>query len=205
MPLASPIFIYVLITSMIGGIQLFDVAQIFTQTSGGPQQSSETLMMYLYSLISLKQNYGQAGALSVLIFIVTAVLSMTVYRITNPRTDEGKEQMKSYKKRMKEYADCPATQANTAAIWRLKKGGSSKMATATLPDFASSFPEKNQHELSGSADGETDFGLCRIGPIGFPLHLPALDLAREHDPQPWQHLGFRLQLVVWQLSEPKLE
>ena len=65
MPLLRPIFIYVVITSMIGGIQLFDVAQIFTQTSGGPQQSSETLMMYLYSLISLKQNYGQAGALSV--------------------------------------------------------------------------------------------------------------------------------------------
>jgi hypothetical protein len=39
-------------------------------------------------------------------------LSMTVYRVTNPRINaEGKEQMKSYKKRMKEYADCPATQA----------------------------------------------------------------------------------------------
>jgi cellobiose transport system permease protein len=38
MPLLRPIFIYVLITSMIGGIQLFDVAQIFTQTSsGGPK------------------------------------------------------------------------------------------------------------------------------------------------------------------------
>lgn len=123
MPLLRPIFIYVVITSMIGGIQLFDVAQIFTQTSGGPQQSSETLMMYLYSLISLKQNYGQAGALSVLIFIVTAVLSMTVYRITNPRTDEGKEQMKSYKKRMKEYADCPATQAEYSRNLALKEGG----------------------------------------------------------------------------------
>jgi cellobiose transport system permease protein len=123
MPLLRPIFIYVLITSMIGGIQLFDVAQIFTQTSGGPQESSETLMMYLYSLISLKQNYGQAGALSVLIFIVTAALSMTVYKITNPKINEAKEQQKAYDKRMKEYAGCPATMAEFSRNQALKEGG----------------------------------------------------------------------------------
>jgi cellobiose transport system permease protein len=109
MPLLRPIFVYVLITSMIGGIQLFDVAQIFTQTSGGSQQSSMTLMMYLYSLMSNKQNYGQAGALSVLIFVVTAALSMTVYRITNPRVNLTKEEHKEYLKRIKKYGDCSAT------------------------------------------------------------------------------------------------
>jgi cellobiose transport system permease protein len=109
MPLLKPIFVYVFITSMIGGIQLFDVAQIFTQTTGGSQASSYTLMMYLFSLISVKQNYGQAGALSFLMFIVTAALSMTVYRTMHPRPNEAHEQAKSYRQRMKEYADCPAT------------------------------------------------------------------------------------------------
>jgi cellobiose transport system permease protein len=114
MPLLKPIFIYVLITSMIGGIQLFDIAQIFTQTTGGSQASSYTLMMYLYSLISSKQNYGQAGALSFLIFIVTAGLSMTVYQTTHPRVNVEKDQIKAYRKRMSEYADCPDTIAEKA-------------------------------------------------------------------------------------------
>jgi cellobiose transport system permease protein len=111
MPLLRPIFIYVLITSMIGGIQLFDVAQIFTQRSGGPNASSFTLMMYLYNLISVKQDYGLSGALSFLMFIVTAALSMTVYRVSNPRIDPEKEAQKSFRSRMKEYQNCPATQA----------------------------------------------------------------------------------------------
>jgi multiple sugar transport system permease protein len=114
MPLLKPIFVYVLITSMIGGIQLFDIAQIFTQTTGGSQASSYTLMMYLYSLISSKQNYGQAGALSFLMFIVTAALSMTVYQTTHPRVNVEKEQAKSYRKRMAEYANCPDTIAEKA-------------------------------------------------------------------------------------------
>jgi multiple sugar transport system permease protein len=109
MPLLKPIFIYVVITSMIGGIQLFDVAQIFTQRSGGPSESSYTLMMWLYNLISYKQNYGQAGALSLLIFVVTAILSVGVYKTIHPRVNVTKDEMIARKKRFKEYAKCPST------------------------------------------------------------------------------------------------
>lgn len=114
MPLLKPVFVYVFITSMIGGIQLFDIAQIFTQRSGGPGASSFTLMMYLYNLISVKQNYGESGALSFLMFIVTAVLSFTVYRSMNPKANPEKDQAKSFARRMKEYASSPASQAELA-------------------------------------------------------------------------------------------
>jgi cellobiose transport system permease protein len=129
MPLLKPIFVYVFITSMIGGVQLFDVAQIFTNQSGGPQSSSYTLMMYLYSLINIKQNYGQAASLSVLIFFVTALLSMLVYRTMNPRTNDKKQQEKSFQKRMREYGDFPDTIAektrHNKAASALKKEGAS--------------------------------------------------------------------------------
>jgi cellobiose transport system permease protein len=114
MPLLKPIFVYVFITSMIGGIQLFDVAQIFTQTSGGPQASAYTLMMYLYSLIADKKNYGQAGALSMLMFLVTAILSFTVYKTMHPKYNPEKDAVKSQRKRWKEYAGCPDTIAEMA-------------------------------------------------------------------------------------------
>jgi len=79
LPLLKPILIYVLITSMIGGIQLFDVAQILTNSEGTPDRMSMTLIMYLNKHLFSK-NYGLAGAVSVLLFIVTGVLSFIVFR-----------------------------------------------------------------------------------------------------------------------------
>lgn len=78
MPLLKPIFVYVLITSLIGGIQMFDVPQILTNGNGSPNYTSMTLIMYLNKHLYSK-NYGMAGALSVILFICTAVLSLAVY------------------------------------------------------------------------------------------------------------------------------
>jgi multiple sugar transport system permease protein len=79
MPLLTPIFVYVLITSMIGGIQLFDVPQILTNGNGSPDRTSMTLIMFLNKHLASK-NFGVAGAVSVLIFFVTGILSLLVYR-----------------------------------------------------------------------------------------------------------------------------
>jgi len=99
MPLLMPIFIYVFITSMIGGIQLFDAAQIFTQGKGGPLLSSNTLMMYLYTLILNSRNYGLSGALSVLLFIASAILSFIVFKTLAPTYNALKVEQKSRNKR----------------------------------------------------------------------------------------------------------
>jgi hypothetical protein len=47
-------------------------------------------------------------------FIVTAALSMTVYQTTHPKVNVEKDQIKAYRKRMSEYADCPETIAEKA-------------------------------------------------------------------------------------------
>lgn len=78
LPLLKPILIYVVITSMIGGIQMFDVPQILTNGDGTPVQSTMTLIMYLNKHLYSK-NYGLGGALSVFLFIITAILSFIVY------------------------------------------------------------------------------------------------------------------------------
>jgi cellobiose transport system permease protein len=79
MPLLTPIFVFVLITSMIGGMQLFDVPQILTNGNGSPDRTSMTLVMFLNKHLASK-NFGVAGAVSVVIFFVTSVLSLVVYR-----------------------------------------------------------------------------------------------------------------------------
>lgn len=82
LPLLRPILVYVMITSLIGGLQMFDVPQILTNATGDPMRSTMTLIMYLNKHLYSK-NYGLAGALSVLLFIVTGILSMIVYKISN--------------------------------------------------------------------------------------------------------------------------
>ena len=87
MPTIKPIFIYVLITSLIGGLQMFDVPQVLTNAKGSPDRTSMTLIMFLNNHLYSK-NYGMAGALSVILFIITAALSLVVFFIL---TGSGKK------------------------------------------------------------------------------------------------------------------
>ena len=47
LPLIRPILAYTLITSIIGGLQMFDVPQILTNGQGNPDRTSMTLIMFL--------------------------------------------------------------------------------------------------------------------------------------------------------------
>lgn len=82
LPLLRPILVYVMITSLIGGLQMFDVPQILTGGQGFPMRKSMTLIMYLNKHLYSK-NYGMGGALSVILFVVTGILSMIVYKFSN--------------------------------------------------------------------------------------------------------------------------
>lgn len=104
MPLLMPIFIYVFITSMIGGIQLFDVAQIFTRGSGNPNTTSRTLIMYLNDLISGSRNYGVGGAFSTLLFLITLALSSLVFKHLMPQTKTDAKAAKRKIEKLRQYS-----------------------------------------------------------------------------------------------------
>ena len=80
LPLLMPILVYTVITALIGGLQMFDVPQVLTNGAGTPNRSSMTLVMYLNNYLKTSKNYGMAGAISVIIFIITGILSLFVYR-----------------------------------------------------------------------------------------------------------------------------
>lgn len=96
LPLLRPILIYVMITSLIGGLQMFDVPQILTSGQGTPLQTSHgvtaetsmTLIMYLNKMLYSK-NYGMGGALSVFLFIITGILSLIVFKAFTSK-EEGR-------------------------------------------------------------------------------------------------------------------
>ena len=84
LPLLRPILVYVLITSLIGGLQMFDVPQILTNGAGNPNRQVMTLIMYLNKHLYSK-NYGMGGALSVTLFVLTLILSLLVFQFQKPK------------------------------------------------------------------------------------------------------------------------
>ena len=103
LPMIRPILVYVLITSMIGGLQMFDVPQILTNGRGTPDRSVTTLIMYLNNHLFSK-NYGMAGAVSVVLFIICAILCLLVYFNLNPKDDSQKAKKKHLFSKGKEAA-----------------------------------------------------------------------------------------------------
>lgn len=81
LPMLRPILLFVMITSLIGGLQMFDVPQVLTAGDGTPARQSMTLIMYLNKHLYSK-NYGMAGALSVFLFIITGILSLIVFKFS---------------------------------------------------------------------------------------------------------------------------
>ncbi|MBW7572130.1 carbohydrate ABC transporter permease [Caproiciproducens faecalis] len=92
-PLIRPIMAYVLITSLIGGLQMFDVPQILTNGAGNPDRSATTMIMYLNNHMYSK-NYGMAGAVSTVLFLICAILCFLVYFIMSGSNDSVKKERK---------------------------------------------------------------------------------------------------------------
>lgn len=79
LPLLKPVMLYVLVTSAIGGLQLFDIPALFnvgqgTGYVGGPNDTSTTVTMYIMRLHNT--DTGRAAAVSVLLFICTLIISL---------------------------------------------------------------------------------------------------------------------------------
>jgi multiple sugar transport system permease protein len=69
---------------MIGGLQMFDVPQVLTNKA--KNTGTRTIIMLLNDYLNMK-NYGRAGAISVILFIITAVLSIFVFKTINKKED----------------------------------------------------------------------------------------------------------------------
>ncbi len=93
MPLIRPILSFVLVTSMIGGLQMYDVPSLLTKDNGNPSGKVMTLIMEIQQ--RKDSDVGKACAVCVIIFIISAILGV----ITMVGLDDSKDKKK--KKRRK--------------------------------------------------------------------------------------------------------
>lgn len=79
-PLLKPILIYIFVTSLVGGMQMFDIPYLLTDGRGSTAGSIMTnnILMYL-KFASSKGHIGAASSVGVLVFIMTSVVALGIF------------------------------------------------------------------------------------------------------------------------------
>jgi ABC-type sugar transport systems, permease components len=80
LPLIKPVMIYVLVTSLVGGMQMFDIPMLLTDGRGSPSNSilTNNILMYMKFRSSLGL-IGSASAIGVVVFIMTSVVALLIF------------------------------------------------------------------------------------------------------------------------------
>lgn len=80
MPLLKPVLIYIFVTSLVGGMQMFDIPYMLTDQRGSPSGSIMTnnILMYM-KFASSKGHIGAASSVGVLVFIMTCLCAVAVF------------------------------------------------------------------------------------------------------------------------------
>ena len=86
LPSIKPSFWFLLMTRIIGSLQVFDI--IFTLTDGGPNFSTETLVTYVYNrAFDVGNRMGYATAMSEFLFLVIMIITLIQYYIMRKTED----------------------------------------------------------------------------------------------------------------------
>ncbi|WP_081942171.1 carbohydrate ABC transporter permease [Spirochaeta lutea] len=81
LPLLRPTLAYIMVTSLIGGLQIFDIPRVLTNGRGAPDNALTTMVLYLYNQAFRNYNVGYAAALAYVLFIMILILSVLSYRM----------------------------------------------------------------------------------------------------------------------------
>ena len=77
-PMLTPVIFFNLVTGIIGALQTF--AQVFIVTAGGPDNSSQMVVPYLFENAFQFYKMGYASAIAWVLFILIMLLTLVVFR-----------------------------------------------------------------------------------------------------------------------------
>jgi len=100
LPLLRPMMLYILITSMIGGMQMFDIPFLISDTRGSPSFTNifgkdnfairTTTVHQYHTAFGISNDYAYGAAVSVGIFIVTIILALMIFFFMQDRSEMKK-------------------------------------------------------------------------------------------------------------------
>jgi ABC-type sugar transport system permease subunit len=89
LPLIKPVMIYVLVTSLVGGMQMFDIPMLLTDGRGSPANSilTNNIMMYM-RFRSSQGHIGAASSVGVMVFIMTTFVALLIFYLLREKHDK---------------------------------------------------------------------------------------------------------------------
>lgn len=89
LPLLKPTMLYVLVTSLIGGMQIFDIPMTLTKGDGEPQKSLMTMVLYLYNMAFKNKDYSYGATISYGLFIIILLFSILFFKVLYGKKEEA--------------------------------------------------------------------------------------------------------------------
>ncbi len=88
LPMLRPVLVYTLVTSLVGGMQMFDIPFMLTDGRGAPNGSIMTANVFMYlKYSSNKGHIGLASTVGVIIFVVTSIVALAIFKILKDPDD----------------------------------------------------------------------------------------------------------------------
>ena len=94
LPLLKPILLFTLVTSAVGGLQMYDIPATFNVSGAGeplPDGASQTITVYILRMIRATRNYGKAAAISLILFAITVIISLLFFFFLGDREKKPKK------------------------------------------------------------------------------------------------------------------
>lgn len=105
LPNLKTIMLFTLVTSMIGGLQMFDIPKLYLD--GGPNDATRTAQIYIYKkAFSGAYMYNSAAAASMIMFLIIAVFAGVIFFMLRDKDEAAmhkqiRQQEKAYKAKLK--------------------------------------------------------------------------------------------------------
>lgn len=89
LPLIKPVMVYILVTSLVGGMQMFDIPMLLTDGRGSPANSilTNNIMMYM-RFRSSQGHIGAASSIGVMVFIMTTAVALLIFYLLREKHDQ---------------------------------------------------------------------------------------------------------------------
>jgi len=95
LPLIKPVMIYVLVTSLVGGMQMFDIPFLLTDGRGSPANSILTNNILMYMKFRSSQGHiGAASSVGVVVFIMTTFVALLIFYLLREKPVEKYKEIK---------------------------------------------------------------------------------------------------------------
>jgi ABC-type sugar transport system permease subunit len=98
LPLLKSVMVYIFVTSLVGGMQMFDIPYLLTDGRGSPNSSIMTNNILMYMRFrSSKGHIGAASAVGVMVFIMTTFCALMIFYLLRDK-DTPEERAKAMKR-----------------------------------------------------------------------------------------------------------